>query len=147
MQKENDLSKHLYEFIVLSHMKMVKPLSDSFKPLLSPLQINVLLLLKIYGPTSMSSLAERLMLPKQQMTQIAHRLLDIGFIKRTVDMNDRRKIIVELTEKAYECSDFNIHTFLDKLTSDSCGLNAKEKKQLASALITMNSLLQKIAIN
>jgi DNA-binding MarR family transcriptional regulator len=146
MSKENITNNSLLEFIVLSNIKMVRPLNESFKPTLSPLQTNVVLLLKIYGPMRMTQLTDKLMMPKQQMTQIAHHLENIGFISRRVDINDRRRIIVELTEKANDFADENISSYLQNSFLESDELSAKEKRLLATSLSSLNSTLHKISI-
>ncbi len=146
MSKENITNNSLLEFIVLSNIKMVRPLNENFKPMLSPLQTSVVLLLKIYGPMRMTQLTDKLMMPKQQMTQIAHHLESIGFISRSIDRNDRRRIIVELTEKANEYADENISSYFKKSFLESSELTAKEKRLLSNSLSTINNILSKIPV-
>ena len=144
MPKEASLPNVLLEFVVLSHTKIARPLNESFKPMLSPLQTNMVLLLKIHGSMSMTQLTDKLMMPKQQMTQIAHHLQEIGFITRSIDLNDRRRIIVDLTEKAHKYAEENVAAYLAKAITESRELSARDKKQLAATLITLNTLLQKV---
>ena len=146
MSNEASITNSLLEFMVLSHTKMVRPLNESFKPVLSPLQTNVILLLKIYGSMSMTQLTDKLMMPKQQMTQIAHHLEEIGFVARNIDRNDRRRIIVDLTAKANDYIDENVAAYMGKSITESKNLTAREKKQLSTTLDTLNTLLSKITV-
>ncbi|MGI5898563.1 MAG: MarR family winged helix-turn-helix transcriptional regulator [Christensenellales bacterium] len=146
MSKEIITNNSLLEFIVLANIKMVRPLNESLKPMLSPLQTNVVLLLKIYGPMRMTQLTDKLMMPKQQMTQIAHHLEDIGFISRRVDQNDRRRIIVELTDKANEYADEKINSYLKKFFFESSELSPKEKRLLTNSISIINSILHKVPV-
>ncbi len=146
MTNNIDIDQQLLEFIALSHTKLTRPINERFKPALSPLQTNVILLLKIYGPMTMSQLTDKLLMPKQQMTQIAHHLESIGYISRRVDRDDRRRIIVELTEQAETFVQTNVSAFLERVLNGKEKFTNREKKQLALSLLTLNTLLQKISV-
>ena len=145
MSNDAAITSNLLEFIVLSHIKMIRPLSESFKPMLSPLQTNVVLLLKINGSMTMTQLVDKLLMPKQQMTQIARHLQDIGFISRSIDRNDHRRIIVALTEKAQEYIDENINAYLKTIFFENDDLSGKDKRQFVSSVATLSSLMNRLS--
>ncbi|MFR8087499.1 MAG: MarR family winged helix-turn-helix transcriptional regulator [Lachnospirales bacterium] len=57
--------------------------------------------LRWYGGTlTMSELARYVRMPKHQMTKMADRLIAHEFVKRVYDVDDRRVIRLQITEKA-----------------------------------------------
>ena len=58
------------------------------------------------GTSSMTQLANLTKMPKQQMTKMADRLVEQGFVTRYDDPNDRRIVMIRLTDKAKEYTDY-----------------------------------------
>lgn len=52
------------------------------------------------GASSMTQLANLTKMPKQQMTKMADRLVEQGFVVRYDDPEDRRVVMIRLTERA-----------------------------------------------
>lgn len=68
------------------------------------------LILEECGQIDMTRLAQRLRLSTAAVTGLADRLVENGFVKRLKKPNDRRAIILELTEKGYDIlSSLGIH--------------------------------------
>ncbi len=58
------------------------------------------------GASSMTQLAGLTKMPKQQMTKMADRLVEQGFVTRYDDPDDRRIVMIRLTDKAKEYIDY-----------------------------------------
>ena len=54
----------------------------------------------------MTQLASLTKMPKQQMTKMADRLVEHGFVTRYADPDDRRIVMIRLTDKAKEYIDY-----------------------------------------
>ncbi|HOO32637.1 MAG TPA: MarR family transcriptional regulator [Thermotogota bacterium] len=87
-----------------------KALLDDFKPESSDIDLNrtqrktLLFLTKESGKT-MSELSERAVLEKGSFTTVIDKLIDEGLAERERDENDRRKIIVSITQKGRETAE------------------------------------------
>lgn len=92
----------------------------------------------------MSTLAEKLMLSKQQMTQLIHRLESLGYIAREADEMDRRKVLLQITEKANALIEQNTQLYLHDFNKKIDRLSSKEVKQLTCAMKTVNRLLDQL---
>lgn len=58
------------------------------------------------GASSMTQLANYTKMPKQQMTKMADRLVEQGFVSRHDDPEDRRVVMLRLTDKAKDFIDY-----------------------------------------
>ncbi|MCX7711827.1 MAG: MarR family transcriptional regulator [Clostridia bacterium] len=77
-----------------------KKLMKTFPELeISKHMLELLFMIKKEDSKPMSYFSEKLMLPKSNLTVMADRLIEEGFIERAFDPNDRRVIILRITEK------------------------------------------------
>jgi|BioPla2DNA2_1021312.scaffolds.fasta_scaffold51478_1 DNA-binding MarR family transcriptional regulator len=53
----------------------------------------------------MKELACRMMISKQQLTPLVSKLIDAGLVKRKTDENDRRVVLIEVTERGVQLHD------------------------------------------
>lgn len=136
--------KEFHYFMVSTRTRLVKPFWTFFKPELSMLMMNVMFCLHHEGEMSMSELADELMLSKQQMTQLIHKLEQLGYITRAVDDGDRRRIIVRITDKAALMIDEKTQVYLREYGEMVDRLSARELKQLSAAMATVNRLLDRL---
>ena len=92
------LSKDFLETLMLIHVNVFRN-----KQLPLPLNQYVLLMfINTEGAISNSSASEMLKISKQQMSTIVERLLAQGYISKDTDCRDRRRCLLELTEKGRE---------------------------------------------
>lgn len=66
---------------------------------ITPTQMHALIVLHKTGATSLSGLTEYLGMQKQQMTKISGALVKKGYASRATDPDNRRTVIIELTEE------------------------------------------------
>lgn len=76
--------------------------------------------LKTHGDAALASLVDRLGTSKQAASQLIDTLVSRGYIKRTTDPEDRRRLIISLTEQGHRAAEVineAIHTVDSRLTS------------------------------
>lgn len=102
------------------------------------------LLTQIETPVSMSDLARKMRMPKQQMTRLADRVIELGMAERVNDANDRRVVLLKATEKAgaymEECRD-RMREHLHKMLED---MGEKDEQKFLSALESIHEVFMNI---
>jgi MarR family transcriptional regulator, organic hydroperoxide resistance regulator len=99
MSKEIELIEVFHRF----YRKLWKLISPAFKGDQKSLtEIMVLVKLKKKSPRAVTELAQIIGIPTSTLTGIIDRLVASGFIERTRDPKDRRKVLVSATEKVKE---------------------------------------------
>ena len=124
------LSKCFLETLMLIHVNVFRN-----KQLPLPLNQYVLLMfINTEGAISNSSASEMLKISKQQMSTIVERLLAQGYISKDTDCRDRRRCLLELTEKGREIirqqNGYVRKKFEDRLPK----LSEDEQQQLSDAI-------------
>ena len=131
----------LCEFMIVTRKSVIRPLITSYRPSISSLQFNVLLMLAFWGPQSMSEIANNMALSKQQMTQIIKKMDEAGLIMRSSDPLDGRRIIVELSKKGQELTNDIQARFLTSLKSRFDKADDAQLKQILTSMKSLYTLL------
>jgi len=98
-----------------------------------------------YKQITMGELSNTLSVPFSKATRMVNWLVDNGCAKRLADPNDRRVVIVELTEKGKE-----LHRVIDDYTREKVqqlmgsGLTAEEKSILITLISKVMNALAKL---
>lgn len=82
------------------HSKLVRPFKDSLNHEMSLETYYCLETLKLGGMMTMTELAQRLKVPKQQMTKLVDKLSEHQFVERVLRPEDRRAIWIRITPQA-----------------------------------------------
>lgn len=82
------------------HSKLVRPFKDLLNREMSLETYYCLETLKLSGTITMTEMAQRLKVPKQQVTKLVDNLSDHQFVERVYDEEDRRVIRIRLTPRA-----------------------------------------------
>lgn len=90
------LATDFFHLMPLLKKNIMKPFEQMAKTL-SPMQIHILLVLKDQESLSMSELAAKMNILKQQLTFLTNKLEDYGFIERIHDKKDRRSVKISIT--------------------------------------------------
>lgn len=115
----NDLLVEVFHHILSIEGAMLREKGVS----LSMNEVHVLeAILKTDEPT-MSNIARRLRVTVGTLTTAINRLVDKGYVERKREKEDKRKVIVSLTTKAYEC--LKIH---DEFHEDMIGSVIQDMK-------------------
>ena len=98
-----NLAENLLSVVPLIYRKtrknLTEPLIINLEINITPLQIEILLLLEKEKVLCVSEIGERLQIAKAQMTQLIDKLADLSLIKRRTNETDRRTINIALTDR------------------------------------------------
>lgn len=142
--KHKEIVNNLIRLLAYWHYKIEKPLKQTQKyPKISYESYFCLTILGQFGPLTMSEIAKNLKLSKQQATQLIDKLYNEQFVDRLVDNSDRRKILINLTDKAKAFLKTNHFdgNVLDLQIETK--LSYSEQQELYEATETMIKLLSK----
>lgn len=101
MEKER-LIENLLTVLPYWHCKIDRPLKQIVKNKMSLETYYCLQILHKNGTLTMSDLAQRLGITKQQATKTIEKLHEYGFVRRIYKEEDRRLIQIEVTQKALD---------------------------------------------
>lgn len=141
------ISRELFEMIMLLHKNIIKP--DEFMKSLAmpPSHVKVVFYLAQNGPSSVSNIAKDLCISKPNMTPIIDKLLEAGYVKRYEDPNDRRVLIIEVTEKAHEIfrikREFAVSLLKEKLSA----LNDDDVKAISTSICELIRIFSNIKVD
>ena len=129
------------------HYKIDKP----FKQLHKENQINMsmetyycLQMLHRDGAMTMSELAERLKMPKQQVTRLISILFQYDFVRRLDDQKDRRVVRIEATQMAFDYIRENIYRNAAFLSGLEDKIGKEDAEELGRAVESLLKILPKL---
>ena len=96
MADREKLAENIQTFVPFIFKKLIKSMPN-FE--ISKHLLELLFLIKKEDKKPMSYYSEKMMIPKSNLTVMADKLFEDGFIEREFDPNDRRVIILKITEK------------------------------------------------
>ncbi|MDA7025555.1 MarR family transcriptional regulator [Bacillus sp. CLL-7-23] len=105
-------------------------------------QMKVLMLLNTHEKLKVSEIAERMGASLSNMTGLLSRLEDANFVIRTHSKEDRRTIVVELTEEAKDIFRGLYQKGHEKLKKALQSLNEQEKKKVNDGLSILEKALK-----
>lgn len=144
---KNSQSQVFFEFITLVYEKISGTYTSSFREVLSPLQYYTICVIYYYKEVSMTSLAESMKMPKQNMTKIIDKLLQMDFVKRVKDPTDKRIIKVSLAPNGINFLINHVRLNSDLLCDTLNETEDVDADEFFNALRTINQVLSKIKID
>lgn len=123
---------------IINHNIMLKGLP------IPPSHMKVIFHLTMKGPCPVSRIANDLMISKPNMTPIIDNLIAEGYVHRYDDPNDRRIIIVELTEKSINLLSKKRDEMKILLTEKISALSEPDIEYLRSTLPVLTDIIKKI---
>lgn len=93
----DEIAKELSELMPLIARRLIKPVEQQAKQMLSPSQMYSLDILFEKGTITMTELSTELQMSKQQMTPIIDKLVENGLVQREHDCVDRRTVKISIT--------------------------------------------------
>lgn len=144
---KNSQSQVFFEFITLVYEKISGTYTSSFREVLSPLQYYTICVIYYYKEVSMTSLAESMKMPKQNMTKIIDKLLQMDFVKRVKDPTDKRIIKVSLSPNGINFLINHVRLNSDLLCDTLNKTENVDADEFFNALRTINQVLSKIKID
>jgi DNA-binding MarR family transcriptional regulator len=133
----------IFNLAFLLQKKLMRPVIGKSGEHLSPLQVHVLDALQHRTPATMTSLANEVWMPKQQLTGIVTKLVKRGIAQRDFDPDDRRVVRISLTTKGGALLDRIRKETLKTLNDKLAGLGQKELSALSDAANQLADILDK----
>lgn len=127
------------------HAKLVRPFKDSLSREMSLETYYCLETLKACGAVTMTELARRLKVPKQQVTKLIDKLSGHQFIERIYKEDDRRAVWIKLTPTAVSYLDgyyLKNRAFISSLEEQ---LTEEELKRLNRAVADSGEILPRLS--
>lgn len=122
--------------------KIVKPLEKSAKTL-TPMQYHILVFLYGMEPLSMSELAGKMNISRQQLTPLTDKLEESGYIKRVHDPEDRRSVKISVTPTGTAYLEQHRRETLELIIKRFQQLSPDEVEELHSAVQTFAKILNR----
>lgn len=143
-QNVNKISKDFFELIMHLHKNVIRP-DDFIKNLsIPPSHVKVIFYLAQNGSCSVSNIARDLCISKSNMTPILDKLLDLGYITRCEDPDDRRVILIKVTPKAHEAFKMKNECVINFLSQKFSSLNESELNLLEESITNLNEIILKL---
>ena len=135
---ERNLSHNFMEMLMLIHVNIFR---NKHLPL--PLnQYGLLMVIHTEGPITNNKASEILNISKQQMSSVAERLLQLGYISKSPDEKDRRRCLLKLTDKGLDIiADQNTYV-RNRFDANLANLSKKEQERLDSAIGCLKDSLE-----
>lgn len=140
----NKVSESLLNMVIALHKKTFNKDQLIKGVCMPPSQVKVLFHLSHTGSSSLSNLAHSIGVSKPNMTPIIDKLIQDGFINRYEDSSDRRKLRVELTEKANELLSSQNQKFKDLISEKLSILSEEDLISLEDSLEKITNIIIKL---
>lgn len=140
MEREK-LAENILNFLPL----MFKRLMKAHPPFDMPKQqMGLLFHISKEDRRSMSYYSEKMMVTKSNLTVLADKLINDGFVEREFDPDDRRVIILALTKKGEEYINENIKRIKGEMTERLNLFNDEDVKRLNELIEEMKAIFNRI---
>lgn len=140
----HDISDNLLNLLFQIHNRLFNP-SEMVKGVsIPPSHVKVIFYLSQKKSMSVSDVAKCLDISKPNMTPIIDKLISNGLVNRYTDPNDRRKINIELTEKAHNLLKNKKREIKDNLFNKISTLNDEDLYKLDASIREMYDILIKL---
>jgi len=137
------LAGDFLQLIPLLRKNILKPLEKAPSDL-SPLQMHVLFFLKDKEPLSMSELAEKMDVLKQQITYLTNKLEENQLIERIHDKKDRRSVKISITKAGIATLEDHKKQILDLVINKFKQLPAEDIHELKTMVKRISKILNKL---
>lgn len=140
----HDISDNLLNLLFQIHNRLFNP-SEMVKGVsIPPSHVKVIFYLSQKKSMSVSDVAKCLDISKPNMTPIIDKLISNGLVNRYTDPNDRRKINIELTEKAHNLLKNKKREIKNNLFNKISTLNDEDLYKLDALIREMYDILIKL---
>jgi DNA-binding MarR family transcriptional regulator len=135
------LAGNLLAFVPSVFKRLVKgyPVGD-----ISRQQLEFLFMLSGHDGNPMSFYSEKLMVSKPNLTVMTDKLIEEGFVKRSFDPNDRRVIILNITDKGQESLCRHKEKVRQEMVKKLGQFNESDVKRLNELIEEMRAIFDKV---
>ena len=96
------------------------------------------------GQVHISNVADRLFIPRPQMTHLIDKLVDTGMVERNTDPSDRRMLDIQLTSKGNLLIEEHKKHTRDALKESMASLTNDELKEVSASLQKIREVFSKL---
>lgn len=139
-----NISNDLFNLLIYLHSKLFNPSELAKNSCMPPSHIKVMFQLCHKGASSVSGIAKRLSISKPNMTPIIDKLLSDGYVHRYNNPDDRRIIMVELTNKGEDFLKEQAQHMKNKLTDIISPLSDEDLDKFNESVQNMLTILSKL---
>lgn len=111
---------------------------------LAPTQMMALTVLKNQPPVNMTQLSELLDIPRQQLTKVIDALVSKGLVKRYTAPDNRKVVMVEITQKGRDCLHNLFFDAKSRLSKFLDFLSERQREDFMEALSTFKRIMSEI---
>lgn len=140
----NELQSLLLKVIPQWNYRISRPFKQLFEDNVTPPMFFCMELLRINGSQSMSSLGRWSRMPKQQMTKLVNKLIACDYVRRTNHPEDRRVVLVELSEKGLAYTQEFEQKENDYYRNLLLSMDEQDREEFGQALETIKRVLEKL---
>ena len=108
------------------------------------LHFEIMRVLKEEGTLHVAKIGDKLRIAKAQMTHLIDKLVELDFVKREMDSNDRRTINITLTEKGSKVLEEQDNLVINAVRDNMSSLTGKELEALSHSLRNLRDTLFKL---
>ena len=139
------IARELFKLIMQINRKTIRQ-DESLKcTSMPPSHMKVIFYIQHLGPSTVSDVARNLNISKPNMTPIIDNLVNNDLVIRYEDPNDRRKILLNLSQKGHEFLDEKKKKILSLLSSQLANLESKEDLIiLKESVENINTIIAKL---
>lgn len=141
----NKVSRELFKLIMQIHRKTVR--QDEFLKCTSmpPSHMKVIFYIQHLGSAAVSDVAKNLNISKPNMTPIIDNLVNNDLVIRYEDPNDRRKILLKVSEKGHKFLNKKKQEIVSSLSNRISTLEDEEDlKTLKESVEKLNAIIAKL---
>lgn len=145
--KYENIEELVYKLLLLMptlQKRILKSNDVTVNSKLSPLQFYLIVILNENGILSMSELSKNICISKQQLTPMIDKLIDVGFVERSFNKNDRRIINVKLNDKGLEFLNGTKIKMSESLTKKLNLLSKEDVDKLLASIDTIFEVTRKL---
>lgn len=140
----NNITDNLLDLLAHIQNKLLNQNEMVKGSIMPPSHMRVIFYLSKKKTMSVSSVAKCLDISKPNMTPIIDKLISEGFVHRYTDPKDRRKINIELTEKADAFLQERKLQIKSNLANRLSSLEEEDLVKLSSLINDMNEIILKL---
>ncbi len=139
---------NLHYIMPLFHRAIKKKLFQNKTTLvqhgLLPPHYEIMRMLHESGQVHISNIADRLFIPRPQMTHLIDKLVDTGMVERNTDQSDRRMLDIQLTSKGNKVIEEHRKHIRDALRESMANLTNDELADVSASLQKIREVFSKL---
>ncbi|MBU3160777.1 MarR family transcriptional regulator [Clostridium frigoris] len=143
----DQLAKEFFKLVPQIIKNVVKPFENVSKNSLGPMQLGLLNFLKHEPSISMTEIATKLNVSKQQLTKLTDKLVEKNYIDRVNDLIDRRSIKITITEIGIQFLNEYEKQVIDLMKIRFEKLSNENLLELREAVNSINKIMPLISDN